>query len=64
MIRFFVSSLVCPSGYDYDTNTGVCYGYVDNKLDWETAAQECDKNGGHMPSIQSDEDNEFVWNNM
>ena len=56
----FFSSLACPSGYDYDTDTDVCYVYVDDKVDWETAAQECDSNGGHMPSIHSQELNSFV----
>ena len=57
---FFFSSLACPSGYENDTDTGVCYDYIDNKVDWETAAQECDRNGGHLPSIQGEEENSFV----
>ena len=60
IICCFFSSLACPSGYENDTDTGVCYDFIDNKVDWETAAQECDRNGGHLPSIHSEEENSFV----
>jgi len=54
-----------PSGRICSANLTSCYLYYDNYETWEDAEQDCQEKGnGHLVTINSEEENNFVWKNI
>merc|ERR1712013_305883 len=50
---------VCPpGGAEKEKN---CYKVFDTKLNWESAEDHCQKEGGHLASIHSKEENNYIY---
>uniref|UniRef100_A0A914CCH8 C-type lectin domain-containing protein n=1 Tax=Acrobeloides nanus TaxID=290746 RepID=A0A914CCH8_9BILA len=53
---------VCPSGYQYFSGTGYCYGYYSTQSNWSSSENYCASNGGHLASIHSYQEDNFIRN--
>uniref|UniRef100_A0A914QYU7 C-type lectin domain-containing protein n=1 Tax=Panagrolaimus davidi TaxID=227884 RepID=A0A914QYU7_9BILA len=54
--------LACPSDWIYLNYTGYCYKVYHNQLNWNGAEQVCTVVGGHIASIHSNTENDFLGN--
>ncbi|XP_077998784.1 lectin BRA-3-like [Glandiceps talaboti] len=52
------SQSICPS--TWPTYGGNCYSFIDAENDWIKAESACKSFGGHLASIHSRQENEFV----
>ena len=51
--------LVCPDGWSkFDLS---CYTLVYKKLTWSSAEGYCNELGGHLASVHSSEENDFIF---
>ncbi|KAL4630216.1 C-type lectin 1 [Arapaima gigas] len=48
----------CPEGWYL--HNGACYAFVNLPMSWNNAELFCEKKGGHLASIHSDVENNFV----
>ncbi|KAG9356090.1 hypothetical protein JZ751_000934 [Albula glossodonta] len=48
----------CPSGWH--SNIGRCFKYVATKTHWADAERKCQNLGGHLPSVHSQEEDQFL----
>ncbi|KAI1902233.1 hypothetical protein AGOR_G00042600 [Albula goreensis] len=48
----------CPSGWH--SNNGRCFKYVATKTHWADAERKCQNLGGHLPSVHSQEEDQFL----
>ncbi|KAK0406506.1 hypothetical protein QR680_018615 [Steinernema hermaphroditum] len=59
-LRSSAGSPACPSNWSGWNNH--CYFFNSIPLAWKDAESFCLTQGAHLTSIQSDEENRFVWN--
>lgn len=50
---FFISSIVCPSGFIKIVGSVSCYKFVTKTVTWDIARQGCQRLGTHLVSIES-----------
>ena len=63
MITSCLTGLVtCPSDWLYWN--GSCYQAYDTKKSWNDASKFCQENQGHLVSMNSAEENQFVYENF
>ncbi|KAE9546715.1 hypothetical protein FO519_010073, partial [Halicephalobus sp. NKZ332] len=53
---------ICDPDWSLFTGTQMCYKTVINRLSFDDAEKSCQSNGGHLVSIHSEAENEFVIN--
>ncbi|KAE9546614.1 hypothetical protein FO519_010174, partial [Halicephalobus sp. NKZ332] len=54
------TKLICDPGWSLFNGTQMCYKTVINRLSFDDAEKSCQSNGGHLVSIHSEAENEFV----
>ena len=54
------TALSCPGGGTIRKDTLDCYKILEEIFTWKIAEKECNKWGGHMASIHSNDEDEFV----
>ncbi|KAE9545948.1 hypothetical protein FO519_010840, partial [Halicephalobus sp. NKZ332] len=54
------TKLICDPDWNLFTGTQMCYKTVINRLSFDDAEKSCQSNGGHLVSIHSEAENEFV----
>ena len=59
LIHFLLSVLPCPG--DWRKREEFCYLHVEEKKTWQEASSICTSKGGHLISIQSDDENEYIY---
>ncbi|KAK0415093.1 hypothetical protein QR680_011767 [Steinernema hermaphroditum] len=52
--------ITCPAGYSYFNKTNACYKYVADAADWEHHEKKCVEDSGHLASIHSLEETDFI----
>ena len=52
----------CPEGWEEFGSH--CYNLNERKKTWTAADEQCRKEGGHLPSVTSEETNEFLYGKM
>ena len=58
-LAIFSGSSLCPD--DWIHWSGNCYKLNQDLLTWEDAAKKCSEIGGHLASVHSDEENNFIF---
>ena len=51
---------VCPGGWE--PFGGSCYQFYSNRSAWNDAENDCNSKGGHLVSIHSEAEREFIYN--